>query len=213
MIFGTMKINNFNLLLAALVCSIASAVSVVSLFSRNLKGGVRVYKPIGEIERLSLPKNVISYEDVRTFEITNLGANDFFRVYINGYHARNNEMQWPWFKNKLFQKEKFEDDYAATRYSHSAGNTTSDHTELLVPGWNQIILEVENGPEGGCGMKISMAINAQTINGFPRILRARGELFYFPEWMEVPFIKWSPPEEKWQRSALCRRQIYQFFLE
>ncbi|MDE8762599.1 hypothetical protein PZB21_25845 [Rhizobium sp. CBK13] len=170
---------------------------------------------IGVIESLRMPIGARSKADINTFQIENAGGDDYARVFVNNYLVLSDENP-----NKIFyfpaagilneKKRKKFLEMAVDRRENTSGVT--DVTAYLKQGYNYIIVENENSTLGACSTGISISVNGQKLEGFPKSIPVRftteaavlnSELVRRYKEVHLPHLS----------NALCARRIFSVFLQ
>jgi hypothetical protein len=83
--------------------------------------------------------------------------------------------------------------------------------DLIHPGWNFIVAEIENSQFGGCSMRIDITVNGKQLENFPRVFPSNT----FLEGSAVNRDRVATLEKsgRWPMSnVLCARRIFAFYV-
>jgi hypothetical protein len=167
---------------------------------------------VGHIETIRLPTDARSLAEVTSLVITMPKADDFGKVYLNNFIVVSNEDP-----ERLYYLSR--DENEAKRVSNRFGvlrNLTSksrdpNFVNLVVAGWNFIVMEVENSFYGECSSSIDIVVNGKRLEKFPRTLPKN-------EYAEISAVnpnllhKFSKAEAGELINALCARRIFAFYV-
>jgi hypothetical protein len=195
-------------LLVVAVMAAVLGVALTAKMGRNFHAAGGPYGDFGDIYRVALPKGVTSVDEVRSFEVEIGGADDFVRAILNGYVEINSE------DTEIVQKIRGGDDDAADVINRAVA--VDRQTRLLgrrdlqfglVPGWNHLVVEIENYG-GPCGGGVHLYVNGEALMGVPIALPVRESMTSGLKG-QPDFVRPRPHAEK----ALCARVAYQFYLD
>jgi hypothetical protein len=178
-------------------------------WGKNFKPRTFQEAQLGIFHRIPLPSD-ISGRDIN-FEIQMPGADDFARVYVNGYLALSTEdmSNIVQFREGPEGEERkraasFVEQYAVRRnHPHSAERV--GRTGYLKASRNFVVLEIENSTQGYCGGGIRLFVNGEELTGVPISVPAGSE--------EIGALRGVTSGEVTDvANALCSRRIIEFDL-
>jgi hypothetical protein len=199
----------------AVVMSTAIAAGITSLYGRGLQAILPADIPtIGRIETVRLPVGARTLGSVRTFVVRMLNVDDFGKITVNNYVELSNEKRDNFFffaapGDDLNRLKALSEPLWVDRKFYSQ---SKDVGSELLPGWNYIIVELENSTQGGCQMFLDIEVNGSRLEGFPRTFPRNS--------LAEPNVIDSRLMESFNKSgvssianALCARRIFAFYLE
>jgi hypothetical protein len=204
---------------------IAAGIAVAWTFGIGLKPDKEIFTSnFGHSEALRLPVSARRKDNIKSFIIKVQNVDDYGRVLLNNSlaimrDAADDIFYGPKPLNDDEEKKRAD----SKRYVHDRQNRGGHEREvadLLQQGENWLVFEVENSMWGGCNLRVDIAVNGQSLEGFPRNLVPReiGTPLVSNTLLEtfvgvVQIDKVNPgltlSEED---DALCGRQLFSFTL-
>jgi hypothetical protein len=170
-----------------------------------------VLPALGQIETIRFPVGARRISELTSLLMTMPSADDFGKVFLNNYIVLSTESadNVYYFLRSSELAKKVSSQYGVRR---NLSLTSRDVVDLVVPGWNFVVLEIENSFWGTCNSSIDIVVNGQRLERFPRNFPRNR----YPEKSVLDqglVNQFNKVEAGSMIDALCSRRILAFYLD